>query len=104
MTKIHKHRTPRANAVFRRLFKITGLTNFLGGLLILVAPASSVQAASVTLAWNRSPDPKAIGYNIYYWDANVAPSNVIFFARELSVGNVTNATVTNLVAGTTNTF
>ena len=58
----------------------------------------------MTLAWNPSPHPTVKGYNIYYWNSSAATSNILFAAGMFSVGAVTNATVTNLVAGTTYTF
>jgi len=95
MSIFHERRAQRANDVLRRPFKITGLTKFLGGLLILTALITSVQAAgSVTLAWNRSSDTNVAGYNIYYGGASGAYTN------EISVGNATNATISGLVQGT----
>jgi len=95
MSIFHERRAQRANDVLRWPFKITGLTKFLGGLLILTALITSVQAAgSVTLAWNRSSDTNVAGYNIYYGGASGAYTN------EISVGNATNATISGLVQGT----
>ena len=97
----------RVNPVFRRprtTRTIKRLTRFLAGLLILASLGTTVRPASVTLAWNPSPDPTVKGYNIYYWNSSVATSNILFAAGMFSVGAVTNATVTNLVAGTTYTF
>ena len=50
-------------------------------------------AASVTLAWDASPDASVTGYRIYYGPASGAYTN------SATVGNVTNATLTNLKAG-----
>jgi hypothetical protein len=61
-------------------------------------------AASVTLAWNPSTDATAAGYHVYFWDAGTQSSNLLFAAGMVTVGTVTNATVTNLVAGSTYTF
>ena len=95
MSIFHERRAQRANDVLRWPFKITGLTKFLGGFLILTALITSVQAAgSVTLAWNRSSDTNVAGYNVYYGGASGAYTN------EISVGNATNATITGLVQGT----
>jgi hypothetical protein len=52
-------------------------------------------ASSVTLAWDASPDASVTGYRIYYGPATASYTN------SASLGNVTNATLTNLVAGTT---
>jgi hypothetical protein len=79
-------------------FKITGLTKFLGGLLILAALGTIVQAASVTLAWNQSTDPNVVGYNIYYGGASGTYTNMI------NAGNVTNATISGLIQGATYYF
>ena len=99
MSIIHERRAQRANDILRRPFKITGLTKFLGGLLILTALIASVQATgSVTLAWNRSTDPIVAGYNVYYGGASGAYTN------EISAGNATNATISGLVQGTTYYF
>ena len=55
-------------------------------------------AQSVTLAWNASPDPTAVGYALYYGTDGVT------FPNRLDVGTNTLSTVSNLVAGTTNYF
>jgi hypothetical protein len=98
MNIIYKHRAKRAHDVLRRPLKITGLTKFLGGLLILAALGSTVQAASVTLAWNRSANPDVAGYNIYYGGASGAYTN------EVSAGSTTNATISGLIPETTYYF
>ena len=80
-------------------FTITGLTKFLGGLLILAALGTTVQAGqSVTLAWNRSSDPIVAGYNIYYGGASG------IYTNEICAGNATNTTISGLVEGTTYYF
>lgn len=99
MNIIHERRAQRSNAVLRWPFKITGLTKFLGGLLILAALSTTVQAAgSVTLAWNRSTDSIVAGYNVYYGGASGAYTN------EVSAGNATNTTISGLIQGTTYYF
>lgn len=79
-------------------FKITGLTKFLIGFLILAALSTTVQADSVTLAWNRSPDPTVTGYNIYYGGTSGTYTN------KVSAGSATNATISGLVPGATYYF
>ena len=64
--------------------------------VLLAAFGSSTLAASVTLAWNPSPDPTVTGYDIYYWD----PSNALFSANMVVVSNATSVTISNLMAGT----
>jgi hypothetical protein len=99
MNIIHERRAQRANDVLRRPFKITGLTKFLGSLLILAALSTTVQAAgSVALAWNRSTDPIVTGYNVYYGGASGAYTN------EVSAGNATNTTISGLIQGITYYF
>ena len=99
MSIFHERRAQRANGILRWPFIITGLTKFLGGLLILAALSTIVQAGqSVTLAWNASTDPSVAGYNVYYGGASGTYTN------EISVGNVTNATISGLVQGTTYYF
>ena len=99
MNIIHERRAHRANNLLRWPFKITGLTKFLGSLLILAALSTTVQATgSVTLAWNRSTDPIVAGYNVYYGGDSGAYTN------EISAGNATNATISGLVQGTTYYF
>jgi len=96
MSIFHERRAQRANDVLRRPFKITGLTKFLGGLLILTALITSVQAAgSVTLAWNRSSDTNVTGYKIYDGVASRPYTNMI------NAGNATNVTISGLFPGTT---
>jgi hypothetical protein len=56
-----------------------------------VLPALADQ--SVILGWQPSPDPNAVGYNIYYGTASHS------YTSKLSVGNVTNATVSGLILG-----
>ena len=53
---------------------------------------------SVTLSWDPTEDPNVAGYRIYYGTKSQDYANCI------DVGNVTNATVTGLAAGTTYYF
>jgi Domain of unknown function (DUF4082)/Bacterial Ig domain/Bacterial Ig-like domain (group 2)/Fibronectin type III domain len=80
-------------------FKITGLTKFLGGLLILAVLGTTVQAAqNVTLAWNASPSSDVTGYRVYYGASSGNYSNSVV------VGNVTTNTVPGLASGATYFF
>lgn len=53
---------------------------------------------SITLSWNASVDPNVAGYKIYYGVASGDYTNCI------DVGNVTNAAISGLAAGTTYYF
>jgi Fibronectin type III domain len=53
---------------------------------------------SVTLGWQQTADPNAVGYNIYYGPATHDYTNMI------SVGNVTSVTIGGLVEGATYYF
>ena len=65
---------------------------------MLVFQSPLFAAGSVTLAWDASPDASVTGYRIYYGAASLSYTN------STTVGNVTNATLTGLVAGTTYFF
>lgn len=55
--------------------------------------SAAAHAADVPLAWDPSTNPAVTGYSVYYGTASRSyPNRVV-------VGNVTSATVTNLVAG-----
>jgi len=87
-----------AGDAVRRPFKVTGLMKFLGGLLILAAFGATVQAGSVTLAWNRNPDTNVAGYKIYDGVASH------FYTNTINAGTATNASVSGLVEGMTYYF
>jgi hypothetical protein len=89
----YEGRARRANDIWRRLFKITGLTKFPGGLLSLTALSTTVQAGSVSLAWNASTTPFVAGYKTYYGTASGA-----YTASVNADANLT-ATVTGLTPG-----
>ncbi|HET7624075.1 MAG TPA: fibronectin type III domain-containing protein, partial [Verrucomicrobiae bacterium] len=59
---------------------------------------SAFASQSVTLQWSPSTDSSVTGYNIYY---GVASRN---YTNKVTVGNVTNATVTGLQEGVTYYF
>jgi hypothetical protein len=62
------------------------------------APMKSSAVQSVTLTWNASTSHDIAGYNVYYGSASGNYTNVI------SVGNVTNATISGLSEGTCDYF
>ena len=69
----------------------------LSGLAMLL-PMYAQATQSVTFGWEPSTDPNVAGYNIYYGMA----SHV--YTSKVSVGNVTIATISGLVEGTTYYF
>ena len=98
MNIIYKRRAQRANDILRWSFKVTGLTKFLGGLLIVAALSPAVQAASVTLAWHLCPDQTVTGYNFYFGGTSGTYTN------KVSVGLATNAVTSGLSVGMTYYF
>src|SRR5207244_154249 len=58
----------------------------------------SASAASVSLVWNASSGTNVAGYNVYYGVASRTYTN------KVNVGNVTNATISGLIEGTTYFF
>jgi hypothetical protein len=66
------------------------------GMMVSVLPTFGSQ--SVKLNWSPSTSPDVVGYNIYYGGANADYTN------EISVGNMTNATVSGLLDHTTYFF
>jgi hypothetical protein len=72
---------------------------FVGGLLAVAAPCLPVHAQnSVTLAWNRSPDPLVAGYRVYYGGRTQVYTNIV------DAGSATNRSVSGLTAGATYFF
>lgn len=65
---------------------------------ILFGNAQLGNAASVLLQWDPSPSPEVAGYRIYYGVASGAYTNAV------SVEEVTTATISGLVTGTTYYF
>jgi hypothetical protein len=100
MQIILKQTRKQTNEVLGWLSRIMGLTRVLGVVLFFVQLHIPGQAAgqSITLAWNRSTDTNVASYNVYYGVASHVYTSMI------PVGNVTNATVSGLVAGATYYF
>lgn len=70
------------------------------GLSVFLPVFASAQGSTnlVNLSWQPSPDTNVIGYNIYYGTASRAYTN------EISLGNNTSATISDLVGGVTYYF
>jgi hypothetical protein len=66
--------------------------------LTLLAGLAGTQAASVSMEWTPSSDTNVTGYNIYY---GTSSGN---YTNEVSVGNVSSATISNLTCGATYYF
>jgi len=59
---------------------------------------SAATAGTISLSWNPSPNANVVGYKIYYGTACQT------YCTNLSVGNVTNITLSGLTEGTTYYF
>jgi len=85
---------------------IARLTKVLGGILFCAQlhnpgqtfGATAPAGQSVTLVWNVNTDPNVTGCNVYY---GVSSGN---YTSVVNAGNVTNTTVSGLVAGVTYYF
>jgi Bacterial Ig domain/Fibronectin type III domain len=71
---------------------------FLLGGVAALWQMSALATQSVTLGWEPSADTNVVGYNIYYGTTSHVYTNKVSF------GNVTNATIVGLSAGTTYFF
>jgi hypothetical protein len=81
------------------LFPISTMKKILSALLLSISVYANAQATNkVTLAWDRSPDASVVGYKIYF---GPAPSS---YTNSVTVGNVTNTVISNLVATVTYFF
>ena len=106
MRTISEQKIGRTDGAWGWSLRSMGFTRVLGGIFLFAllhnpVPALSATAPpgqSATLAWNPSTDPTVVGYNLYYGGASGNYTNV------LNAGNVTNATVSGLIQGTTYYF
>ena len=64
-------------------------------MLLIVCRAQIASAGCITVAWDASPDPTVVGYNLYYGDASSAATN------KVQVGNVTSGSICSLEDGKT---
>lgn len=75
------------------------LTRWLGGLLLgLAFQIHAADPTSVKLVWNASPDHDVVGYRIFYG------TSALNYTNSITVGNVTNATVSGLANDVTYYF
>ena len=81
---------------WQTLGTFSGTTNlsFQNAPSVFVRGLCAESLVSATLAWPVSTDPTVTGYNVYY---GTAPGT---YTNSIDVGNVTTATLSNLVAGT----
>jgi sulfur relay (sulfurtransferase) complex TusBCD TusD component (DsrE family) len=80
-----------------RVQRATRVIILSSGLAALI-PFPAIAASNVTLAWNSSTGTNIAGYKIYYGAASGTYTNTV------DVGNVTNATISSLISGTTYYF
>ena len=82
------------------IFHAASWNRFLAAIASLLTVSLSLghAAQSVTLAWDASPDPSIVGYNVHYRTTSGNPS------QTHDVGKTTTATVSNLNDGTTYFF
>jgi len=90
---------------FRGKQRIAKLTGVLAGVVLLTwlcnpacIAATTAPLTNVNLAWNRSPSSNVAGYRIYFGIASGSYTNSV------TVGSVTNYTISNLVNGVTYFF
>jgi len=106
MRTISEQKIGRTDGARGWSWRSMGFTRVLGGIFLFALLHNPVPALSATvppgqsatLTWNPSTDPTVVGYNLYYGGASGTYTNV------LNAGNVTNATVSGLIQGTTYYF
>jgi FG-GAP-like repeat/Bacterial Ig domain len=82
-------------AVNRLLGKVMNAAALIWGILFAVcAPVETRGASTVTLVWDASTDPTAVGYFVYYGTGTRAYTN------KLDAGSATTLTISGLQAGT----
>ena len=106
MRMIFGKKLKRANEILGWPSRIMRFTRVLGGILSFALLYNPIQAfsatapagKSVTLTWNLNTDPNVVGNNVYY---GVSSHN---YTNAINAGNVTNTTISGLVAGVTYYF
>ena len=98
MRTIPELKAGRTDGAVIRFLRNKELTRVLGAILFLALLPRPVEAANVTLAWNRSTSQNVAGYRIYYGVNSRTYTGVV------NAGNATNATIANLVEGGTYYF
>jgi hypothetical protein len=106
MNTIFKKKTALPCKVLNWPSRIVGSTKVLTVIFSFALFYNSIQAfgatvptgQSVTVTWNSNTDSNIIGYNVYYGGASGTYTNMI------SVSNVTNTTISGLLAGVTYYF
>jgi hypothetical protein len=106
MNTIFEEKTTFPCEVLNRPSRIMGSTKVLTAIFFFALFYNSIQAfgvtlptgQSVSLTWNSNTGPNIAGYNVYYGGASGTYTNMI------SVSNVTNTTISGLLAGVTYYF
>jgi hypothetical protein len=96
----------RADRALGGSSRIMGLTRVLAGILFFALLHNPVQASnaplpdsySLTVPWDPSPSPEAVGYHLYY---GAASGN---YTNSIVMGNVTTVAVSGLSSGVTYYF
>ena len=107
VTAFQKRPYPGPGHGFMEILTPTKILDIVANLLRYIAFAAGVglffasfptYAASVTLAWNPSPDPTVVGYIILYGNSSGS------FSQSINVGSSNSATVADLTPGITYLF
>jgi fibronectin type 3 domain-containing protein len=88
----------RNNSQIKFRWVLSGIIAWMLASWLTAYAAVPGDTATVTLAWNPSTDARVTGYRIYY---GATPAQ---YTNSIVIGNVTTATVNNLVKGVTYYF
>jgi hypothetical protein len=89
MQKLFPHMLAGFLIVVRRAAQLC----IVGSVLTALTPLPTRADASVTLAWDASPDPNVTGYNVYYGAHSRGYTNFLI------LGNTTSVAISNLAPG-----